>query len=128
MRWPAGPESIHRIRKLRKESPKEITSEVKMEQGKSEETRFKRYSIDGQQTSWLVEEFYLKALIAEEDAMDKGSCSQGLEDHKRKHDSEIEEDDDKDKALHLRIKPGEVSKRNKTRICRFWVQLSLLQR
>ncbi|GJQ90311.1 hypothetical protein Tco_0001450, partial [Tanacetum coccineum] len=84
-----GPESVKN-----QESEKSPTKIIKAKKEKDEEKQDSTYSIRSTDKVDL-EEFDLKTLIADEDAMDK-EVADKVKDHKRKHDSDDDEDDDDD--------------------------------
>ncbi|GJR47415.1 hypothetical protein Tco_1315518 [Tanacetum coccineum] len=86
-----GPESVKNQES--EKTPKEI---IKAKKEQDEEKQDSTYSIRSTDKVDL-EEFDLKTLIADEDAMDKEVADQ-VKDHKRKHDSDDDEDDDDDEG------------------------------
>ncbi|GKC08708.1 hypothetical protein Tco_1000318 [Tanacetum coccineum] len=100
-----GPESIKNQES--EKSPKEIII-IKKEQGK--EKQDSTYSIRSTDKVAL-EEFDLKTLIADEDAMDK-EVKDRVKNHKRKHDNDDDEDDDDDEG------PSAGSNKGKKKLCK----------
>ncbi|GJU58069.1 hypothetical protein Tco_1235835 [Tanacetum coccineum] len=86
-----GPESVKNQES--EKSPKEI---IKAKKEQDEEKQDSTYSIRSTDKVDL-EEFDLKTLNADEDAMDK-EVADKVKDHKRKHDSDDDEDDDDDEG------------------------------
>ncbi|GJU52531.1 hypothetical protein Tco_1226245 [Tanacetum coccineum] len=82
-----GPKSVKNQES--KKSPKEI---IKAKKEKDEEKQDSTYSIKSTDKVDL-EEFDLKTLIADEDAMDK-EVADKVKDHKRKHDDDDDDDDE----------------------------------
>ncbi|GJQ99346.1 hypothetical protein Tco_0522331 [Tanacetum coccineum] len=103
-----GPESVKNQES--EKSPKEIIR-AKKEQG--EEKQDSTYSIRSTDKVDL-EEFDLKTLITDEDAMDK-EVADKVKDHKRKHDSDDDdEDDDDDEGPSARSNQGRSTKRRRS--------------
>ncbi|GJU05259.1 hypothetical protein Tco_1121689 [Tanacetum coccineum] len=102
-----GPESIQNQES--EKSPKEIIR-TKKEQG--EEKQDSTYSIRSTDKVDL-EEFDLKTLIADEDAMDK-EVTDKVKDHKRKHDSDDDEDDDDDEGPSAGSNQGRSTKKRRS--------------
>ncbi|GKF77564.1 hypothetical protein Tco_0230034, partial [Tanacetum coccineum] len=101
-----GPESIKN-----QESEKSSKEIIRIKKEQREEEQDSTHSIKSTDKVDL-EEFDLKTLIADEDAIDKEVAFK-VKDHKRKHDSDDEKDDDDDEGPSAGSNQGRSAKRRR---------------